>query len=183
MYTHIIDVGTITLNACSSLASWHHCWLTFWWHDDVIKWNHYPRYWPFVRGIHRSLVNSLHKGQWRGALMFSLICVWINGCANNREAGDLRRHRVNYDVIVMSVCMAVTNGIAVTLWTKKPLCPAVHCSIHIGLWECSSVVRWSYCVLCYMGFNYFRGGLCNNIVNVKPCNILWRNTENVNHDV
>ena len=40
-------------------------------HDDVIKWKHYPRYWPFVRGIHRSPVNSPHKGQWRGALMFS----------------------------------------------------------------------------------------------------------------
>ena len=23
-------------------------------HDDVIKWKHFPRYWPFVRGIHRS---------------------------------------------------------------------------------------------------------------------------------
>ena len=46
-------------------------------HDDVIKWKHYPRNWPFVRGIHRSPVNSPHKGQWRGALMFSLICVWI----------------------------------------------------------------------------------------------------------
>ena len=43
-------------------------------HDDVIKWKHFPRYWSFVRGIHRPLVNSLHKGQWRGALMFSLIC-------------------------------------------------------------------------------------------------------------
>ena len=43
-------------------------------HDDVIKWNHFPRYWPFVRGIHRSPVNSPHKGQWHGALMFSLIC-------------------------------------------------------------------------------------------------------------
>ena len=32
------------------------------WHDDVIKWKHFPRYWPFVRGIHRSPVNSLHKG-------------------------------------------------------------------------------------------------------------------------
>ena len=21
-------------------------------HDDVIKWKHFPRYWPFVRGIH-----------------------------------------------------------------------------------------------------------------------------------
>ena len=44
-------------------------------HDDVIKWKHFPRYWPFVRGIHRSQVNSPHKGQWRGALMFSLICI------------------------------------------------------------------------------------------------------------
>ena len=43
-------------------------------HDDVIKWKDFPRYWPFVRGIHRSPVNSPHKGQWRGALMFSLIC-------------------------------------------------------------------------------------------------------------
>ena len=43
-------------------------------HDDVIKWKHFPRYWPFVRGIQRSLVNSPQKGQWRGALMLSLIC-------------------------------------------------------------------------------------------------------------
>ena len=44
-------------------------------HDDVIKWKHFPRHWPFVREIHRPPVNSPHKGQWRGALMFSLICV------------------------------------------------------------------------------------------------------------
>ena len=42
-----------------------------------------------------------HKGQWRGALMFTLICARINGCVNNREAGDLRRYRTHYDVIVM----------------------------------------------------------------------------------
>ena len=71
-------------------------------HDDVIKWKHFPRNWPFVRGIHRSPVNSSHKGQWRGALMFSLICVWINDWVNNREAGDLRRYSAHYDVIVMS---------------------------------------------------------------------------------
>ena len=46
-------------------------------HDDVIKWKHFPRYWPIVRGIHRSPLKSPHKGQWRGALMFSLIYVWI----------------------------------------------------------------------------------------------------------
>ena len=70
-------------------------------HDDVIKWKHFPCYWPFVRGIHRSLVNSSHKGQWRGASMFSLICAWINGWVNNRVTNDLRRHRAHYDVIVM----------------------------------------------------------------------------------
>ena len=71
------------------------------WNDDVIKWKHFPRYWPSVRGIHRSPVNSPHKGQWRGALMFTLICARINGWVNTREAGDLRRHRAHYDVIVM----------------------------------------------------------------------------------
>ena len=63
-------------------------------HDDVIKWRHFSYYWPFVRGIHRSPVNSPHNGQWRGALMFSFICVWINGWVNNC-------HRAHYDVIVM----------------------------------------------------------------------------------
>ena len=73
----------------------------FTYHDDVIKWKHYPRYWPFVWGIHRSPVNSPHKGQWCGALMFSLICAWINGWVNNREAGDLRRQRTHCDATVM----------------------------------------------------------------------------------
>ena len=57
---------------------------------------------PFARGIHWWPVNSAHKGQWRGALMFSSwICSRINGWVNNREAGDLRRHSAHYDVIVM----------------------------------------------------------------------------------
>ena len=53
-------------------------------------------------GIHRSPVNSSHKGQRRGALMFSLICAGIHAWVNNREAGDLRRHRAHYDIIVMN---------------------------------------------------------------------------------
>ena len=71
-------------------------------HDDVILWKHFPR--------HRSPVNSPHKGQWRGALMSSLICVWINGWVNNREAADLRRHRAHYDVIVMN-SFGLSDGI------------------------------------------------------------------------
>ena len=70
-------------------------------HDDVIKWKHLPRYWTFVRGIHRSPVNFPHKGQWRGHLIFSLICAWINSWVNNREAGDLIHHRAHYNIIVM----------------------------------------------------------------------------------
>ena len=61
-------------------------------HDGVIEWKHFPPCWPFVRGIHRSPVDSPHKGQWRGALMFSMICAWTNDWTNNGDAGDLGRH-------------------------------------------------------------------------------------------
>ena len=74
-------------------------------HDDVIKWKHFPRYWPFVRGIHRSPVNSPHKDQWRGALMFSFIWAWMNGWVNSRKVGELRRHCAQYDITVMVLQM------------------------------------------------------------------------------
>ena len=98
---HLVNIGSgndflpDALNHCLINL----CWLPV--HDDVIKWKHFPRYWPFVRGIHRSPVNSPHKGQWCGALMFSFICVWINGWVYNRDAGDLRCDHAHYDVIVM----------------------------------------------------------------------------------
>ena len=76
-------------------------------------------------------VNSPHKGQWRGALMFSLICVWINGWVNNHEGGDLRRHRGHYDVSVM-----VSAG----KLTKHYLLYLVFSSIE--------VVRNSWCLGC-----------------------------------
>ena len=72
-------------------------------HDEVIKWKHFLRCWPFVWGIHRSPVNSPHKAQWHGALMFTLICAWINSWVNNHEAGDLRCHHAHYDVTVMEI--------------------------------------------------------------------------------
>ena len=50
-------------------ADWNVCVV----HNDVIKWKHLPRYWPFVRGIHRSPVNSPHNGLWRGAFVFYLM--------------------------------------------------------------------------------------------------------------
>ena len=66
-------------------------------HDDFVKWKHVPHYLPFVRVMHRSPVNSPHKGQWWGALLFPWICAWTNGRVNNREACHLRRHRAHSD--------------------------------------------------------------------------------------
>ena len=107
-------------------------------HDDVIKWKHFPRYSPFVRGIHRSPVNSPHKGQWRGALMFSLICAWIYGWVNNRAAGDLRRHRTHYDVTVMR-CPKNMNQDDVIKWKHfSPYWPFFQ-------WYC--IFDWKYGLL------------------------------------
>ena len=86
-------------------------------HDDVTKWKHFPRYCPFVRGIHRSPVNSPHKGRQRGALMFSLMCARINGWVNNGEAGDLRRHRIHCEVIVMGKYIFQRAKLVGPTWT------------------------------------------------------------------
>ena len=70
-------------------------------HDDVIICKLLPRCWPFLGRLHRSPVNSLHKGQWRGALMVSLMGDRTNGWVNNRDIVFFRCHRTHYDVIVM----------------------------------------------------------------------------------
>ena len=88
-------------------------------HDDVIKWKHFARYWLFVRGIHRSAVNSTHKGQWRGALIFSLKCTWINGWANNHEASDLRHHRAHYNDIVTPWSLAIISFCVELFWIYR----------------------------------------------------------------
>ena len=104
----LLKMGLLTLDRqCGNRRKYRRQYYPkFFIHDDVIKWKHFPRYWPFVRGIHRSPVNSPHKGQWRGALMFPLICARINGWVNNREAGNLRSHRAHYDVTV--ICMDIS---------------------------------------------------------------------------
>ena len=102
--------GCFVGSTCGNTAYWMYVYRNSS-HDDVIKWKHFPRYWPFVRGIHRSPVNSPHKDQWRGALMFSLICAWTTGWVNNREAGDLRHHRAHYDVTVIRIAIIVYRRI------------------------------------------------------------------------
>ena len=69
--------------------------------------NIFPRYWPFVRGIHRSPVNSPHKGQWHWALIFSMIYALINGWVNSR--GDLRRHGAHHDVIIIWLAVTISD--------------------------------------------------------------------------
>ena len=69
---------------------------------NVIKWKHFPRYCPFVRGIHWSPVDSPRKDQWRGALIFSLIYGCPNGWVNSIDVSDLRRHRAHYGVTIMA---------------------------------------------------------------------------------
>ena len=64
-------------------------------HNNVIRRKHFPCYWPFVRGIHWSLVDSPHKGQWCRALMFSLMCTWTNAWTNMGIACDLSSHVVH----------------------------------------------------------------------------------------
>ena len=56
-----------------------------------------------------------HKGQWHGALMFSLICSWINGWVNNWDASDLIGHHAYYDVTVMFQHWS-DNGMAPNRW-------------------------------------------------------------------
>ena len=123
-------------------------------HDDVIKWKHFPCCWPSVRGIHRSPMNSIHKAQWRGALMFSLICAWTNDWVNNRYARDLQRHRARYDVTVINmatvwiyfilywICfMMFSVSIVVCLYSARLI--HRHWSNHTGTIVWLPQCRWS----------------------------------------
>ena len=56
----------------------------------------FSAYWPCMKGIHQSPVDSPHKGRWSQTLMFSLICAWTNGWTNNQDAGDRRHHHAQW---------------------------------------------------------------------------------------
>ena len=86
-------------------------------------------------GIHRSPVNSPHKGQWRGALMLFLIFAWIHGWVNSVEAGDLRRLLAHYGVTIMcwTIFTSVNEGqfhkrflFAIQIRMKISPCNSVH---------------------------------------------------------
>ena len=91
-----------------------------WWHHQMEKFSAL-----LALCVCRSPVNSHHKGQWRGALIFSLICTWTTDWVNDRDAGDLRCHHTHYDVTVMTHKFDPCS----TLLTHLPLEP------HIGICE------------------------------------------------
>ena len=107
----------LALISWSSFLVWNH-WAMFmngsWWRHQTET---FSALLAFVRAIHRSPVKSSHKGQWRGSMMLSLVCVRINGWVKNHEAGDLERHRAHYDVIVMWIDQLV--GMAQAFSRKK----------------------------------------------------------------
>ena len=84
------------------------------WHREHSWWRHqmeiYSALLAICAGNSPGTGEFPHKGQWCGALVFSLICVWINDWVNNREAGDLRRYRAHYVVTVMASkhCIGIT---------------------------------------------------------------------------
>ena len=82
------------------------------WHDDVIKWKHFPRYWPSVRGGNPPVTGEFpsQRPASQSLDVFFFICAWINHSVNNREAGDLRSHCAHYDVIVMSINASTFTG-------------------------------------------------------------------------
>ena len=133
IYDSMILAGT----QCLSRA------VTFWAiHDDIIKWKHFPRNWPFVRRIHRSRWIPHTKASdaelW---CFFFLICVWINLWVNNREAGDLRRHSGHYDVnVIYPGRLMAYNAVSITTLFQ-------HCMFYLfnvcEFWHGNTcVLRW-----------------------------------------
>ena len=94
--------------------SWSHCSILTWWHHRMET---FFTLLVLCRGIHRSSVNSLYKGQWHWALMFSLICAWTKCWVNNRDTGDMRCHHAHYAVTVMSFTRDTQNSYFIShLW-------------------------------------------------------------------
>ena len=100
-----------------------------------------------------------HKGQWRGALMFSLICVWISGWVNNRKAGDLRRYRIHYDVIVMIPYIYAYFMCYIVGWTR--VCVCVYFQVIISMWTSKLILvvgSGTGCLLSVKTSLHFRWG-------------------------
>ena len=147
IYMFQIPCGKCATNhqqTCCLVHYYIHPWLLNPLHDDVIKWKHFPRYWPFVREIHRSPVNSSHKGQWRGALMFSLICA-LNKRLSKQSWGwwfqspsrSLWRHG---DALIhfpshFKFEIVLPNLVTTSLQNFARATPAQHACLALNMWQ------------------------------------------------
>ena len=78
---------------------------------DVITWKRFLYYWPFVREINKSLVDSFGKSLWYGALMFPLLLGWIKCWTNSRVAFLFQMTLYSCGVTVMTItCSAMDPG-------------------------------------------------------------------------
>ena len=124
-------------------------------------------------------VNSPHRGQWRGALMFSLICARIKDWVNNREAGDLRRHHGHYDVNVMNKNVLLTLT-SMCLYIYMHIDPYVLCvSICICIWVISILFNWFHYLCPRRTWSlalYFGKQYCTKMLHcyLFPCTLFWQ---------
>ena len=102
-------------------------------HDDVIKWKHFPHYWPFVWEINRSPVDSPRRSQWHGALMLPFTCAWTNGWANKRNASDFRRHRAHSHCIVSGIHRSPLDSHPYPSQRASSAC-GIHFHVMTSLW-------------------------------------------------
>ena len=107
-------------------------------HDDVIKMERFSALLVLCRMNSPVTVNSPHKGQRWGALMFPLICTWTNGWVNNRDADNLRCHWAHYDVTVMISFNSYDTIVHILRTTPSAF---IHSSItHCGIITCYGVM-------------------------------------------
>ena len=78
-------------------------------------------------------IGNRRNSQWRGALVFSLICAWTNGWATRQDDGDLRRHRAQYYVTVMFQVYFMRTALYLLPYTMQGDNPTEY--RHIELWH------------------------------------------------
>ena len=147
-------------------------------HNGVIKWKHFPHYWPFVQGIHQSPVNFPHKVQRHGISMFLWSALWINGWINNHEAGELGCHCPHYDVIIMARRIAGRTAYQCPTQYKitlsheyQVLQPCHHglSCLHMGLREITYTtgISWS-------GSDDHQSTFLIAPINMVMCTLIWK---------
>ena len=107
----------VTGNSRKWLLVGYPCWLK---QTPISKlWRHQMETFSALLAI--CVGNSPHKSQWGGGLRWCFLwsAPWINGWVDNREAGDLRRHRAHYDAIVMNLCICYTSIEYISLMFPK----------------------------------------------------------------